>query len=103
MQLVNSADRLYKDKTSEIDEKYTISRDKIFLYFDGYNAEILVNDDIFKGQISDFTEIIVSSVSLISLLTSIENKFNGLYVKLFSLSIKKLLLRILSKFRKISV
>lgn len=58
MKLVNSADRLYKDKTSEIDEKYTISRDKIFLYFDGYNAEILVNDDIFKGQISDFTEII---------------------------------------------
>lgn len=57
MDLVSSANRMYKDKTSEIDEKYTISRDKIYLYFSEYNAEIFVNDEIKKGLVSEFPEI----------------------------------------------
>lgn len=51
MKLEGSSDRLYKDKTSEIGEKYSISRDKIYLYFNGYNCEMLVNDELFKGNV----------------------------------------------------
>lgn len=51
MNLVSSADRLYKDKTSEIEEKYFISKDKVYLYIAGYDCELLVNDDLYKGNI----------------------------------------------------
>ena len=51
MKLVGSADRLSKDKTSEIEEKYTISRDEIFLYIGSYDCEMLVNNELVKGNI----------------------------------------------------
>lgn len=52
MKLVSSSDRLYRDKTSEIDEKYTISKDKIFLYFGKKcECEMLVNDELFQGNV----------------------------------------------------
>ena len=53
MKLVSSADRLYKDSTSEIGEKYFISKDKVYLYFDGYDCELLVNEELAKGNIHD--------------------------------------------------
>jgi hypothetical protein len=54
MKLVSSAKRLYRDKTSEIDEKYYISKDRVYLYFDkGYDCSMLVNDELFKGSIYD--------------------------------------------------
>ena len=59
MKLVSAADRMYKDSTSEIDEKYFISKDKVYLYFDsikGYDCELLVNDELFKGNIHDMAD-----------------------------------------------
>ena len=53
MKLVPSSDRLYRDKTSEIDEKYFLSKDKVYLYFDAYDVELLVNEELFKGNIYD--------------------------------------------------
>ena len=53
MKLVSSAKRLYRDKTSEIDEKYFISKDRVYLYFDRYDCSMLVNDELFKGNIYD--------------------------------------------------
>lgn len=51
MNLVSSADRLYKDKTSEIGTKYYISKDRVYLYFDSYDCELLVNDELYQGNI----------------------------------------------------
>ena len=53
MKLVSSSDRLYRDKTSEIGEKYTISRDEILLYFkpQKVDCEMLVNDELFTGNV----------------------------------------------------
>lgn len=51
MKLVASADRMIKDKTSEIDKKYFISKDEIYLYFDGYDCEIMINNDKFSGNV----------------------------------------------------
>lgn len=56
MKLVSSADRLYRDKTSEIDEKYFLSKDKVYLYFDSYDVEMLVNDELYKGNIHDMQQ-----------------------------------------------
>ena len=53
MKLESAADRLYRDKTSEIEKKYYISRDKVYLYFDDYDVELLVNDELYKGNIHD--------------------------------------------------
>ncbi len=53
MKLVASANRLYKDKQSEIGEKYTISRDEVYLYIEQYKCELLVNDEKFTGNIHD--------------------------------------------------
>lgn len=47
MKLESAADRLYRDKTSEIEKKYYISRDKVYLYFDDYDVELLVNDELY--------------------------------------------------------
>lgn len=66
MKLVGSSDRLIKDKTSEIEEKYTISRDKIFLYFDGYDCEMLVNDDLVKGDIHTIERLSVEIEKLLN-------------------------------------
>ena len=41
MKLESAADRLYRDKTSEIEKKYYISRDKVYLYFDDYDVELI--------------------------------------------------------------
>ena len=65
MKLVGSSNRLYKDKTSEIDEKYTISRDEIFLYFDGYDCEMLVNDDLVKGNVHTIQSLILEIEKLL--------------------------------------
>ena len=51
MKLVASADRMIKNKTSEIDKKYFISKDEIYLYFDGYDCEIMINNDRFAGNV----------------------------------------------------
>lgn len=58
MKLEPSADRLYKDKTSEIGEKYYISKDRVYLYFDQYDCELLVNDELFKGNVHDMQQYI---------------------------------------------
>ena len=58
MRLFPSADRLYKDKTSEIGQKYYISKDRVYLYFDQYDCELLVNDELFKGNIHDMQKYI---------------------------------------------
>lgn len=59
MKLVSSADRLYKSATSEIEEKYFISRDIIFLYFyfEKVDCEMLINGELFKGNIHDIETI----------------------------------------------
>lgn len=48
--LVNTSKKLYRDKSSEIGTKYFISRDIIYLYFDSFKVEMLVNDDLFTGD-----------------------------------------------------
>lgn len=53
MKLESAADRLYRDKTSEIGEKYFISKDRVYLYFDQYDCEIIVNEDLYKGNVND--------------------------------------------------
>ena len=53
MKLVSSADRMYRDKNSEIDEKYYISKDRVYLYFDRYDCELLVNDELRRGNIHE--------------------------------------------------
>lgn len=53
MKLKPSANRLYKDKSSELEEKYTISKDIVYLYIGQYNCELLVNDEKFTGNIHD--------------------------------------------------
>lgn len=58
MKLVPSADRLYRDKTSEIDDKYFISKDRVYLYFGSYDCELLVNGELFKGNIHDMERYI---------------------------------------------
>ena len=58
MKLESSADRLYRDKKSEIGEKYCISKDRVYLYFDKYDCELLVNQELHKGNIHDMKEII---------------------------------------------
>ena len=57
MNLVSSADRLYKDKTSEIEEKYFISKDKVYLYISGYDCELLVNDE-YQTKIKDIHSVL---------------------------------------------
>ena len=57
MELKSSSDRLYKDKTSEIGDKYFISRDEVFLYFKEYDCELLVNDEFFSGNVHDIETI----------------------------------------------
>ena len=57
MNLVSSSNRLYRDKTSEIDEKYTISRDRIYLYFHKADCEMLVNDELFKGNVRNIEAV----------------------------------------------
>lgn len=44
---------MYKSKTSEIGEKYSISKDEVFLYFYQYTCEFLINDELIKGNIHD--------------------------------------------------
>lgn len=56
MKLVASAKRLYKDKSSELDERYNISKDIVYLYIDQYNCELLVNDELYKGNIHDMED-----------------------------------------------
>ena len=53
MNLVASANRLYKDKSSELEEKYHISRDIVYLYIDQYECELLVNDEKYTGNIHE--------------------------------------------------
>lgn len=53
MKLVSAADRMYRDKNSEIDEKYYISKDVVYLFFDSYDCEILINGELYKGNIYD--------------------------------------------------
>lgn len=43
--------KLYRDKKSEIGTKYFISRDIIYLYFDRFNVEMLINDELYKGDV----------------------------------------------------
>lgn len=57
MKLKSSADRLYRDKKSEIGEKYCISKDNIYLYFDKYDCELLVNEELHKGSFNDMKKI----------------------------------------------
>ena len=57
MQLVSTSNRFYKDSTSEIGQKYYISRDIIYLYFNEYNCEILINDELFKGNVHTIEEL----------------------------------------------
>ena len=66
MKLVGSSDRLIKDKTSEIEEKYTISRDEIILYFSGFNCEMLVNGDVIKGDVHTIEQLSIEIEKLLN-------------------------------------
>lgn len=58
MKLEASADRLYKDKTSEIGEKYFISKDKVYLYFGDCDCELLINEELYKGTVYDIERVV---------------------------------------------
>lgn len=60
IRLVSSANRLYKDKTSEIGEKYCISKDRVYLYFDTYDNELLINGELYKGNIHDIERTVAA-------------------------------------------
>lgn len=65
MKLVSSADRLYKDSTSEIGEKYFISKDKVYLYLEKYDCELLVNGELIKGNIHDMERAVSELAELL--------------------------------------
>ena len=79
MKLESAADRMYRDKNSEIGEKYFISKDRVYLYFDKYDCELLVNDELYKGNIHDMQQHIKELAAALSGKRSMLSERNSKY------------------------